>query len=299
MILSERVDLTPTVSFEALFEDGAEDLGGETGFALADYAEEISHSGFPGIRNLEPRARRAQLDGYVNRVVDRDFEDELGRQVRRPETLRAWMAAYAASVSTVTSMEKIRKAATPGESAPAQATTQAYRDALLRLFILDPIDGWLPGSTHLKRLAQAPKHHLVDPALAVSLLGLSAERLLRGEGAAPAIPIDRPFLGSLFESLAAQSVRVFAQAGEARVYHLRTRNGDHEVDLIAEKPSGEVVAIEVKLSGTVDDDDVKHLRWLQAAIGDRLADAVVITTGRFAYRRPDGVAVVPLALLGF
>lgn len=298
MALTERVDLEPTVSLETLLDQGQGKLRGDSEFKLADYAEEITRSGFPGIRDLEPRARRVQLDGYVTRIVDRDFKNELGRQVRRPETLRAWMAAYAASTATVTSMEKIRKAAVSGESAPAQATSHAYRDALLRLFVLDPIEGWLPGSSHLKRLAQAPKHHLVDPSLAVSLLGLSVERLLRGEGAVPALPIDRPFLGSLFESMVAQSVRVFAQAIEARVFHLRTRNGDHEVDLIVERPSGEVVAIEVKLAATVGDDDVKHLKWLKARIGDRLTDAVVITTGRFAYRRTDGIAVVPLALLG-
>ena len=59
-----------------------------------------------------------------------------------------------------------------------------------------------------------------------------------------------------------------------------------------------MVAIEVKLSESIGDKDVCHLNWLHAQIGDRLADRVVITTGEHAYRRPDGVAVVPLALLG-
>jgi uncharacterized protein len=59
-----------------------------------------------------------------------------------------------------------------------------------------------------------------------------------------------------------------------------------------------VVAIEVKLAGTVDDRDVRHLHWLATQLGDRLADRVVVTPGKYAYRRRDGVAVVPLALLG-
>jgi len=59
-----------------------------------------------------------------------------------------------------------------------------------------------------------------------------------------------------------------------------------------------VVAIEVKLTRTVDDDDVRHLRWLREQIGDDLLDAVIVSTGPEAYRRPDGIAVVPLALLG-
>ncbi|MFC8732890.1 hypothetical protein ACFT5B_10560 [Luteimicrobium sp. NPDC057192] len=59
-----------------------------------------------------------------------------------------------------------------------------------------------------------------------------------------------------------------------------------------------MLAIEVKLARTAQDDDVKHLRWLRDQLGDDLLDAVVVTTGPEAYRRPDGIAVVPAALLG-
>ena len=105
-------------------------------------------------------------------------------------------------------------------------------------------------------------------------------------------------LGALFESLVTLSVRVYAQAAEATVHYLRTRNGDHKVDLIVERDDGRVVAMEVKLSPSVGETDVKQLRWLRERLGDHLLDAVVITTGRHAYRRADGIAVVPAALLG-
>lgn len=94
------------------------------------------------------------------------------------------------------------------------------------------------------------------------------------------------------------SVRVLAQAAEARVRHLRTHRGRQEVDLVVEDASGGVLALEVKLSAVVDDGDVKHLVWLRDEIGDNLRDAAVITTGPYAYRRDDEIAVVPLALLG-
>lgn len=109
---------------------------------------------------------------------------------------------------------------------------------------------------------------------------------------------DGTLLGNLFESLVAQSVHVYAQASRARISHLRTHGGEHEVDLIAERRDGRVVALEVKLTATVDDADVRHLRWLADRIGDNLLDAVVISTGHEAYRRQDGVGVVPAALLG-
>lgn len=80
--------------------------------------------------------------------------------------------------------------------------------------------------------------------------------------------------------------------------HLRTKETDHEIDLIVEGDDRRVVALEVKLSDTATDHDVRHLNWLQGQIGDRLADRVLITTGQVAYRRSDGVAVIPLALLG-
>ena len=123
-------------------------------------------------------------------------------------------------------------------------------------------------------------------------------RFCAGEAMGPAIPRDGTLLGALFESLVTVSVRVYAQAVEASVFHLRTHRGGHEVDLIVERDDGRVLAIEVKLTATPDDHAVRHLRWLEERIGEDLLDRVVITTGSEAYRRSDGVAVVPAALLG-
>jgi len=93
-------------------------------------------------------------------------------------------------------------------------------------------------------------------------------------------------------------VRTYAQRAEARVSHFRTRDGGHEVDLIVERADQRVAAIEVKLARAVADEQVRHLLWLRERLGDDLLDAVVITTGSEAYRRRDGIAVVPAALLG-
>jgi len=82
------------------------------------------------------------------------------------------------------------------------------------------------------------------------------------------------------------------------VSHLRTQGGEHEVDLIVERPDHAVVAIEVKASPLVRSADVRNLIWLEAEVGEVVVDKVILTAGDRAYRRPDGVAVVPLALLG-
>jgi uncharacterized protein len=298
MTLAERGLDTPAVSLRALLDGKRPPADGHTSVDLEGYVEEILASGFPGLRGLPERLARAQLDGYIDRIIDRDF-DELGRKVRRPGTLRSWMQAYAAATSTTTSYEKIRDAATSGHGEkPSRATTQPYRDILERLWILDPIPAWLPTHSRLARLSAPPKHHLADPALAARLLGADATTLLHPSATA-ATPITREgtLLGALYESLVTLCVRVYAQAAEARTSHLRTWSGDREIDLIVER-ANKLLAIEVKLGQTADDRDTRHLNWLRGELGDELADAIIITTGTTAYRRSDGIAVIPAALLG-
>lgn len=297
LCLAERLATEPSVSVARLLGGDHDEVRGNCELTLSDYVDEIIASGFPGIRNLGERARAAALDGYLDRIVDRDLA-EAGFTVRRPAAVRAWLRAYAAGTATTASWEQLRDSATAGvDNKPAKTTTSNYTDLLTQLRILDPLEAWLPGGNHFTRLASSPKHHLADPALAVRLLQRNRTHLLRGDQRGFDVPNDGSLLGNLFESLAALTVRAAAQAAGAHVSHLRTRNGDHEIDLIVEGGNG-IVAFEVKLAGSVDDNDVKHLAWLRERLGGDLVDAVVITTGPTAYRRKDGIAVVPLALLG-
>lgn len=288
MTLQERRVAAPTVSMADLLAVGETPLEGRCDLTLEEYVEEIVASGFPGIRGLPERARRQQLDGYLRGIVDRDAP-EVGLSTRKPDVLLGWMRAYAAATSTTTSYNSILDAATPGESDnPAKQTAMAYRDALTRLWVLDPVPAWTPSANHLARLQRAPKHHLADPALAAWLLRATKESLMH----------DGALLGRLFESLATLCVRVAAQAAEASVGHLRNGNGTREIDLIATRFDGRSVAFEVKLGGVVDDADVRHLHWLKEKVGSELVDMIVLTTGSEAYRRSDGIGVVPLGLLG-
>jgi predicted AAA+ superfamily ATPase len=298
MSLAERQLAEPTVSLAELVAGKKPTMTGDSALDLETYAAEIVRSGYPGIRTFTGNSLHDALEGYLAQIVERDFPEQ-GRPVRRPATLRAWLTAYAAATATTAQHNAILEAATPGEGTkPAKTTTIAYRAVLERLWVLDPVPGWLPTRNHFARLGQAPKHHLCDPALAAALLGVSADALLTQPTAGPPIPRDGPLLGALFESLVALSVRVYAQLSRATVHHLRTRRGDREIDLVVARGDGRVVALEVKLSPSVADGDVKHLLWLREKMGADLRDAAVITTGRAAYRRPDGIAVIPAALLG-
>jgi predicted AAA+ superfamily ATPase len=253
--------------------------------------------GFPGLRRLTGRALTTQLDSYLDRIVDHDLP-EVGFHVRSPTTVMAWLRAYAAAIGTTTTWDKIRNAASAGtDSKPAKTTTLPYIELLTLLRILDPLPAWLPSNNHLSSLTEAPKHYLADPALAARLVRLSATRLLAGNNPDSQIPRDGTYLGALFEALAVLSVRTFAQRYGARTHHLRTKGGRHEVDMIVESDEG-VVGLEVKLSSTVGDGDVAHLRWLREQLPDQVTNLVLLNTGPEAYRRKDGVLVVPLGLLG-
>ncbi|WP_144999146.1 ATP-binding protein [Kocuria marina] len=296
MTLAERGLETPTVSLAAVLA-GRDSIQGESTMGLPEYVEEIVASGFPGMRGLSARARGFQLDSYLRNAVERDVPEQ-GLAVRRPEAMMAWLRAYASASSTTASYSQILDAATPGHSEkPARATAESYRQVLASLWLLDPVPAWSPVGSPMTRLGQAPKHHLADPALAARLLGLGADALLGGKGE-PLRPQAGSMLGMLFESLATLCVRVAAQAAEADIAHLRTRNGDHEVDLVVVRPDGGVVGVEVKLAAAVSDSDGKHLRWLRDQLGSHFVDGLIITTGPTAYRRRDGIAVVPLALIG-
>jgi uncharacterized protein len=296
MTLSERGFEDPTVSLRELLSGARPPLAGHTEVRLSDYVSELAASGFPGIRPLGGRARDFQLDSYLRNVVDRDVPEQ-GLAVRKPETMLDWLRAYAAASSTTASYSQILDAATPGVSdKPARSTTIAYRDVLTQLWLLDPVPAWGPLGNEFARLQQTPKHQLADPALAISLLGLSVDALLDGEGR-PLGPQQGTMLGHLFESLATLCVRVAAQAANSSVGHLRTRNGDHEIDLVIVRRDGRFLAVEAKLAGTIDDRDVRHLHWIKDRLGPQVLDAIVLTTGPDAFRRPDGIGVVPLALL--
>ena len=175
--LAERSLEEPTISLAALIAgDGTGAIEGSTPIDLGRYVDEILRSGFPGIRDLPPVAREAQLDAYLEQTVRHDLAD--GR-ARRTRTLADWLRAYAAGVATTAAYGSIAAAATSREgSTPAASTTRQYRNLLEEMWILEPVRGWSPSENDFKRLTTSDKHHLCDPALAARLLRTGAAGLL-------------------------------------------------------------------------------------------------------------------------
>lgn len=275
-----------TVSLGALLTGERPEIRGTTDRRWPDYADEIVKGGFPGWQAVTGRAADLLVDGYLHRIVEHEFHQS-GRSVRKPATLRRWMAAYAAASSTTASYEAIRDAATAGEhDKPSKTTTMAYREVLEQMWVAEPVPAWTTGNNRLSRLKRSSKHQLADTSLSARLLNVRAGTLT-----------EAGLAGQLFESLVTRDLRVYAQPADARVHHMRTWNDDREVDLIVEHTDG-VVAVEVKAAARVDPRDTRHLRWLADRLGPALLDSAVVYTGAEAYRDEDGIAVVPAALLG-
>lgn len=172
---------------------------------------------------------------------------------------------------------------------PARNTVNRYRDLLERIWILDPLQPWeLPGTGSSRQKSRAV-HHLCDPALAARLLKLTAADL--------ELPKNGEIAGRLFESLATLCVRSYAELQGWTVGHYRQRDGRREIDLIVQADAEHIAAFEVKASAHITDADCRHLLWFKEQIGTACRSLTILYTGDRAYRRPDGILVIPLALL--
>ncbi|MCL2492424.1 MAG: DUF4143 domain-containing protein [Clostridiales bacterium] len=303
--LEERAIEKKTVSLASLFEQQrpfSTNIRGTTSISFGDYMEEVLASGLPAIRNYSSKRRKQMLGTYLDYLLSHEFLQQ-GIQIRQPRTLLRWLTAYAAAISSDTNYGEILDTATPGEGEkPAAKTTIAYREALERLWLIDELPVWLHGEDYFSRLKRAPKHYLADPALAAYLLNFDIDSLTKsGTNRQPARTVfDEKaggITGRLFESLIHLSLKTYAMVNDAELSFIRTRNGDHEVDFILQK-GRKVIAIEVKMSIEIESGDTKHLKWLRGTLKEGLTDALIVNTGPVAYRRDDGIAVVPASLLG-
>jgi predicted AAA+ superfamily ATPase len=241
------------------------------------------------------------LDSYFSNLLTHDFQLQ-GVRLRQPHTLMRWLRAYAAAISTNSGYNEILDASTAGEGAkPAAKTTIAYREALGNLWLLEELPVWIEGENFFSGLKMTPKHYLIDPAFAVHLLGLDEDMLAApGEADSDYAVFDRKYgsiIGRLFEALVFLDLKVYSGVNDADLSYVATAKNDHEIDFVVSK-ARRAVAFEVKLAPYIEESDVRHLLWLKEKAAGRIRDAVVITTGPYAYRREDGIAVVPAALLG-
>jgi predicted AAA+ superfamily ATPase len=271
-------------------------LGGEAphasdpGLDVRDIAELVSVGGWPAMLGRPVDAALVSLRGYLDETRRADLVRVDG-VARNPENVGRVLRSLARHVATQASARSIAADVGGAEGPIDHHTVLAYLTALARVFVVEDLPSWSPALRSRTLLRIAPTRHFVDPSLAVAALGADPARLLR----------DVETLGLLFESLVVRDLRVFAQALDADVFHYRDATG-LEVDAIVERRDGTWAAFEVKLGPGAVDDAARSLRRLAQRVDTtRLgqpAALVVVTGWGYGYRRPDGVSVVPIGVLG-
>jgi len=255
----------------------------------AALAELVVRGGWPGQLAADTAAAAASVRDYLELVADVDISDVSG--VRRdPERVRRLLRSLGRNTGTEASVTALAKDASGPDGMLTRDTVIDYLAALTRLMVVEDLPAWSVSLRSSATLRKAPKRHFVDPSLAVAALGASPAALVR----------DLELLGFLFESLAVRDLRIYAQAHDASVWHLRDSYG-READAVVQLPDGTWAAFEVKLGpGAVDAGAASLLRLAQDIDEKRsgIPLALTVLTGwGFAHRRPDGVNVVPIGTL--
>lgn len=278
--------------------DSKATVNGETDKTLVDYLDEIYRSGFPGIRNKSERIQKVLLKSYVTNIAEHEFEEN-GFKILNPHSLLAWMRIYAASIGTETKQSTLINAATASDAIPSAPTVSKYREALEILDITDEVQPFLPMGKIYGNLSKGTKHFMLDPAIALSLLGVEKDELLDYQVPKYVSKFHQTLTGQLIESFVYQSLAVYADVNDAQFSYYRNSRGTREIDFILQK-GHRLILFEVKANPDVKDAYVRHLNWFEDEIGDEFkVTKVLLNTGRYAYtRQEDHVHVIPLALLG-
>lgn len=282
MTLCERRGEAPTASLADVGEFGIDALRGiPSPLTPSEQTDAVAESGLPGYLGMDSADHHEALRAYLDLAVARDLA-EIAPAQRDVTKLRSYVRAYGATVGTTAEHSAIHNAA-----GVSKATGETYHDLLTRLGLIEELPGW--SHNRLKRLTRRPKRHLVDPALAAADRYDAALTLSQRPGRA----------GQLFESAVVCQVRAAADALGLgwRFSHLRTAGGEHEIDLIADLPGGDMLAFEAKLSRTVTAADARHLSTLRERLGTSFRAGLIVHPGDTAYRLDDRIAAVPLAVL--
>ncbi|MGH3815630.1 MAG: ATP-binding protein [Pseudonocardiaceae bacterium] len=247
---------------------------------LRDYIELVLQGGFPDLLGRTERSRLLWSRSYLDQLFTRDVDQLDGR--RDPGRIRRFFEAYALNTAGVVPLATLHEAAEIDRK-----TAEAYEGLLRNLFVIDTVPAW--STNCLKRLVGSPKRYVVDPGLVAGVLQLTVDAVLR----------DGDLFGRLLDTFVLAQLRGELQLGfpQPRLYHLRDRNGDHEVDLIAELDAHRLVAIEVKATAAPRVDSARHLIWLRDQLGERFVAGVVLHTGPRVFPLDERIVAAPVAAL--
>jgi len=291
MSLYESGDSTGEVSLAELFKT-PDNILGFNKLDLEDVAFLICRGGWPYATMLEKDLALDQVKYYYDAVTRSDVSrvDDVRRNTEMVKRLMRSYSRHQGSQATIsTIVEDIR---TFDEEAADAKTISSYIEALKKIFVIEDALAWNPNLRSKSAIRTSDTRYFVDPSVAVAALGLGPTDLIN----------DLNTMGLLFETLCVRDLRVFADALDGQIYHFRDKTG-LECDAVLHLRNGHFGLMEIKLGGDKSiEEGAENLKLLAKRINtERMKSPsflmVLTATGKFAYRREDGVYVVPIGCL--
>ena len=291
MSLYESLDSTGEVSLNALFET-PEQIEGENSLDLNQLAFLVCRGGWPRATDLKGEVALEQAFDYYDAVVKSDISRADGI-TRNPERVKRLMRSYARNQGSQATNTLLKDdiMANDAESLDTD-TVYSYINALQKIFVIEEMEAWNPNLRSKTAIRTSNTRYFVDPSIAVAALGLGPQDLIG----------DLNTFGLFFETMCIRDLRVFADALNGKVYHFRDKTG-LECDAVVHLRNGSYGLIEVKLGGDkLIEEGADNLKTLKNKIDITKMKApsflmVLIGVGDYAYKRQDGVYVVPIGCL--
>lgn len=290
MSLYESMESNGSVSLQALF-DGESEIDNFSNLTIEQIAFAIVRGGWPAsIGETEKIALRHAID-YVEAIINADVSRVDGIE-KSPVRVRALLRSLSRNISTLATIKTIHAdiAMGDGDGSISEKTISQYQGALDRIFVTENLPAWNPALRSKTAIRTSPKRQFVDPSIAAAVMRLTPSRLLD----------DFNYFGFLFESLCDRDLRIYAEAIDGQIFHYRDGSG-LEADAVIALNDGRWAAVEVKLGSKEIEDAAVHLLELKNKVNTekmREPSFLMILTGtEIAYRRADGVYIVPLGCL--
>ena len=288
MSLFESLESNGTVSLGELF-NGNLDLEATSDLSIERIAFALCRGGWPAsIKQNEKSALRMAID-YVEAVINYDVS-RVDNVEKNPTRVRLLLRSLSRNIATQASIQTIKNDIEATDSTISEKTIALYLNALRRIFVVEDLPAWSPSLRSKSAIRTSAKRHFVDPSIATAVLRANPDGILN----------DFNTFGFLFESLCTRDIRIYAQSIDGDVFHYRDKSG-LESDLIVRLRDGRWAAIEVKLGNKQIEQASQNLLNLKDKIDtDKMGEAsflMVLTGGQYAYRRNDGVLVVPIGCL--
>lgn len=291
MSLYESGDSTGDISLKVLFEN-TEEVDGTANLGLDRLAFLICRGGWPQAIDMRDEIALDQARDYYDAVVHSDI-NRADHVQKNPERVKRLMRSYARNQGgQVPNTVIAQDIAANDESPISEETVASYLDALRKIFVVEDMPAWNPNLRSKTAIRSSDTRYYIDSSIAAAALGVGPTDLLN----------DLKTFGFLFETLCVRDLRVFADALNGEVYHYRDKDGQ-ECDAVIHLRNGKYGLIEMKLGGDkLIEEGAKSLKAMQKKIDTEKMKSpsflmVLTGIGDYAYRRHDGVCVVPIGCL--